>query len=1103
MSVDAGPSTTDSAAATAPRQPIVYSANYSSVPVWEIRVNGIDVMRRCSDNWLNSTQLLKVADIDKPQRTKILEREIQTGVHEKVQGGYGKYQGTWVPFDRGVEIAEQFGVKDKVLAILTFRPETDPVPPRAPPKRLSPSKKSLTGKTSDGLSPSPSPRRVRRKNVAMLPGSGGGTGAGTAMAVDSPGGVGPSGLHTITSVLSGIASVDDNDMDDDPSDSMYTPYARDRARPRGAELPSGPTTSAQLPLQQHAPPLRAGTAGSVNSIAYFHNSPRLDYSTARRLEDQDADDGGRSDASESLLQHYQTDDADTQPHPRPSSLSYPYSKPARASSPAPPGLSLTAASNSASMASTTPASAPTAAAQQRRSRNSPQISATAYPHSHPMDSISLARAAHANAYAYQGGGATVTAGAGSTDTRGESKFVAASPSAEGFVSVHLARWRDTLIQQLLQRKTLPPLLTASMSDYPLSTPLDDRGNTVLHWSAALARLDCCRCLLHTRRMPPMTATLDEGITALMWAVKFEDNYKHAVFADVLNLFGDVCLRVTDVHGQTVLHHIVRAAGDPGKGRAARYYMDCVVQRLAVGGGSSSSNGGRGQMMAMSKMMAGDKYAKALLDTQDRRGNTALHIATREGYVDICTALVKAGADVTLANKRGQTHESLLRDRQGMDAARAETYRTLAVMSSARRMPISASAGGAAAGSGVTGNNGKRKLVSSVSSLYGREYATGADSRRRRSLRAGSPREHGAETGNESAFADVESDEEQVTPDHNSPTSSLGSGSPPPASVPAPQSKTAPSSGSNDINSHKRHKPMRSGSSSMRVSQSISSSVAAAGSSTQSRQSQRQHAPQARPLPAQTAPPQSRPPRPLGSAAAMSATGPHGAAAAARNHALCSQLFSLLNQQWQQNEQVLQNKAQQVRQQQMRMKDILDMIDTTERELHSRSPITAHAANVGAELEQLCARAKSELRRWLADTLAQQDTSEMQTDADEEETARQQREQEQLLRDIVECLSKHESLAALSDVVQAVARAVGTTTTTPLPEVHMKGMLQSGPSTSDALLSAIVERKQQLVQQYLRLIGSACGVGAEQVDVALLEELESLSREAPRPRGAAI
>jgi len=52
-------------------------------------------MRRKDDSYLNATQILKVAGIDKGRRTKILEKEIINGQHEKVQGGYGKYQGTW------------------------------------------------------------------------------------------------------------------------------------------------------------------------------------------------------------------------------------------------------------------------------------------------------------------------------------------------------------------------------------------------------------------------------------------------------------------------------------------------------------------------------------------------------------------------------------------------------------------------------------------------------------------------------------------------------------------------------------------------------------------------------------------------------------------------------------------------------------------------------------------------------------------------------------------------------------------------------------------------------------------------------------------------
>ena len=55
----------------------------------------IAVMRRKADGWLNATQILKVAGFDKPQRTRVLERDVQKGIHEKVQGGYGKYQGEY------------------------------------------------------------------------------------------------------------------------------------------------------------------------------------------------------------------------------------------------------------------------------------------------------------------------------------------------------------------------------------------------------------------------------------------------------------------------------------------------------------------------------------------------------------------------------------------------------------------------------------------------------------------------------------------------------------------------------------------------------------------------------------------------------------------------------------------------------------------------------------------------------------------------------------------------------------------------------------------------------------------------------------------------
>ncbi|KIM30998.1 hypothetical protein M408DRAFT_65368 [Serendipita vermifera MAFF 305830] len=86
-------------------------------------------MRRRADGWLNATQILKVAGFDKPQRTRVLEREVQKGLHEKVQGGYGKYQGTWVPPESALQIARQYDVEAQLRPIIDYKASTNSPPP--------------------------------------------------------------------------------------------------------------------------------------------------------------------------------------------------------------------------------------------------------------------------------------------------------------------------------------------------------------------------------------------------------------------------------------------------------------------------------------------------------------------------------------------------------------------------------------------------------------------------------------------------------------------------------------------------------------------------------------------------------------------------------------------------------------------------------------------------------------------------------------------------------------------------------------------------------------------------------------------------------------
>ncbi|KAJ3194496.1 transcriptional regulator swi6 [Irineochytrium annulatum] len=100
----------------------VYQATYSGIPVYEMMCKNIAMMRRRSDSYLNATQILKAAGIDKGKRTKILDKEIAQGQHEKVQGGYGKYQGTWIPFERGVQLAQQYDVLQYIRPLIDYEP---------------------------------------------------------------------------------------------------------------------------------------------------------------------------------------------------------------------------------------------------------------------------------------------------------------------------------------------------------------------------------------------------------------------------------------------------------------------------------------------------------------------------------------------------------------------------------------------------------------------------------------------------------------------------------------------------------------------------------------------------------------------------------------------------------------------------------------------------------------------------------------------------------------------------------------------------------------------------------------------------------------------
>ncbi|KAJ3308346.1 hypothetical protein HDU76_004010 [Blyttiomyces sp. JEL0837] len=135
--------------------PLIYSAIYSGVPVYEMVCKQVPVMRRRVDGYINATQILKVAGLSKPKRTAVMQRQVLTGVHEKIQGGYGRYQGTWVPLESGRALAQSFNVEKDLEPLLTFDPSHHTLLPRYlfKPSSTSPGGNNNNLGISNGTSP--------------------------------------------------------------------------------------------------------------------------------------------------------------------------------------------------------------------------------------------------------------------------------------------------------------------------------------------------------------------------------------------------------------------------------------------------------------------------------------------------------------------------------------------------------------------------------------------------------------------------------------------------------------------------------------------------------------------------------------------------------------------------------------------------------------------------------------------------------------------------------------------------------------------------------------------------------------------------------------
>ncbi|SMN18691.1 similar to Saccharomyces cerevisiae YDL056W MBP1 Transcription factor involved in regulation of cell cycle progression from G1 to S phase [Maudiozyma saulgeensis] len=130
----------------------IYSAKYSGVDVYEFIHPTGSIMKRKKDDWVNATHILKAANFAKARRTRILEKEVLKETHEKVQGGFGKYQGTWVPLNLAENLAKKFSVYEELKPLFDYKHvagmESPPPAPKHHHTSRADSKKKATKSAS-------------------------------------------------------------------------------------------------------------------------------------------------------------------------------------------------------------------------------------------------------------------------------------------------------------------------------------------------------------------------------------------------------------------------------------------------------------------------------------------------------------------------------------------------------------------------------------------------------------------------------------------------------------------------------------------------------------------------------------------------------------------------------------------------------------------------------------------------------------------------------------------------------------------------------------------------------------------------------------------
>jgi hypothetical protein len=174
----------------------------------------------------------------------------------------------------------------------------------------------------------------------------------------------------------------------------------------------------------------------------------------------------------------------------------------------------------------------------------------------------------------------------------------------------------------------------------LDRAIDEKGHSAMHWAAAMGDVDVVKELI--RRGARTDCVSNNLETPLMRAVMFTNNFDKQTMPSMVKILQSTVVR-TDWFGSTVFHHIAATTSSANKFLCARYYFDCIINKLSETWIPEEVN--------------------RLLNAQDKHGDTALHICARHGARKCVRALLGRSVAMDIPNHNGETADDLIRQNQ--------------------------------------------------------------------------------------------------------------------------------------------------------------------------------------------------------------------------------------------------------------------------------------------------------------------------------------------------------------------------------------------------------------------------------------------------------